>query len=475
MSLKRQPGLIVITMLVLTFPSFLHAAQIPAAIKQTQESALKGDADAQYAMGHFYLDKGSPQDYLEAEKWFRMSAKQEHVKSTYGLGWLLSRRAETMEDEIEILKLYRKAADKDNPYAQYELGLYNLNGKAGLKKNIQAAVIRFKQAAAQNHIMSHVTLIAMTQKKECDLETGEKSLEKIEAWAKKGIPQALYNLGKINEFGVIVEQNHKKAMTLYKKAASKGRGDAYIRMGHLYESGLGVLKDYKKAMRSYKAAEERGEFTANLHIGQLYEKGLGVEQNDKTAVNFYKKAALFGHLESMSRYGIMRAEGRGIEKNDAVAARWLMQAAVWGDADAQYYLGKMYQKGRIDVELEKEDQYKRLVKLVRGRYHDAEGHASSRVAKQLFEKAAAQGHEKAIAELKRDSTISGWFMLVFGICCLPVALGIFIWPEVVPKRRKDSLTLPHHPLIIRFLSAPLLFLMSIVMVVEGIRSLGWIG
>jgi len=465
LALKLRLSVIFFSFLLLLFRSNIYAEEIPESLKQTEKSALQGDADAQCDMGRFFLKKGKPKDYLEAEKWFRMSAKQEHARGMFSLGFVLSRRAETIDDEIEIAGLYRLAADKGDHRAQYELGLYIINGKAGFKIiNVNEAVILFKQAAAQNHLLANAALVAMAHKKECDLETGKESLKKLEEWAKRGIAPAQYNLGRIYEHGYIVPQDYKKAMSWYQKAAPKGMNNAYIRMGLLHETGSGVTIDYEKAMQSYKIAADKGDFTANFQIAQLYEQGLGVEKNNKTAVSYYEKAALSGHLESMSRYGIMRAEGKGIKKNDAAAAEWLMQAAAWGDPDAQYYLGKMYQKGRIDKELEQEDKLKRGVKLIRGRYHDAQLHAGSRTAKQLFEKAAAQGHKNAIAELERNSTLTGWFMTGLGVLFLPFAMGLFIWPDVTE----------HNPWIIRYVSAPLIFLTGIVMLIEGLKAFGWI-
>ncbi len=463
--LKIKFGMIVVALLLLASSSLLYAAQVPESLKNTEKFALRGDAAAQYLMGRHYLKAGKPKDYLEAEKWFRLSAKQGNTKAIYGLGWILSRKAETIDDEIEIAKLYRRAADKGDMNAQYALGLYILNSKADLKRDINAAATLFQKAAAQNHLLANATLVAMAHKNECDISTGKKSLEKIKKWAKRGIASAQYELGRIIEYGYIVQLDYTKAMIWYKKAAPKGMIKAYTQMGYLYESGLGIPKDYKKAMQSYKAAADKGDFTANFNIAQMYEKGLGVEKNDKKAVNSYAKAAMFGHLKSMSRYGIMRAEGRGIKKNDAAAATWLMQAAAFGDVDAQYYLGFMYQKGRIDVEIDKQDQQKRWVKLFRGRYHDAELHSSHRASIYWYEKAAAQGHEKAIAQLERDKNLTGWFTIPLGVFFLLVSIVLFIWPHVTS----------HNPFIIRFVSAPLIFITGVAMLQMGLKAFGWIG
>lgn len=79
----------------------------------------------------------------------------------------------------------------------------------------------------------------------------------------------------------------------------------------------------------------------------------------------------------------------------------------------------------------------------------------------------------ADAAAKKDKLVTGWFLILFGLFCLPFGIGIFLWPDVVPQKRKGALTLPHHPLIIRFLSAPLICIFGIAMIAFGIQSLGW--
>lgn len=223
------------------------------------------------------------------------------------------------------------------------------------------------------------------------------------------------------------------------------------------------LKDtYQKALDS--------DPDAQYVMGCFY-----LKKNHAAAARFYELAALSGHLGSMSQYGIMLAEGKGVTKNEQEALIWLMPAAAKGDAHAQFYLGKMYQRGIINADLEETDKLKKWVKLVRGQYHDAKVHANERVARQLFEKAAAQGHQQAIDYLEGERSFKGWFFLLFGACVLPISVGIFIWPEVVATLPRRALSLPHHPLIIRFLSAPLLLLFAFAMIYYGVQALGWFG
>ena len=81
-----------------------------------------------------------------------------------------------------------------------------------------------------------------------------------------------------------------------------------------------------------------------------------------------------------------------------------------------------------------------------------------------FEKTADQGHAEASREFKRTNDLTGWFMLAFGIIALPFSIAGFFRPHIFAKNRSLFAA--------RYIGAPLAFLMGIVMIIEGIRSLG---
>jgi uncharacterized protein len=472
-------GALLIIMLSMLFSSnaLLHASTkitaktnqtktVIASIEQTEKLALKGDAQAQNLMGKYYFFKkgnGTTEfkNMKKAEHWFRLAAAQGNAESMFGLASILERKAETVEDEIEIARLFEGAARKGNKTAQYSLALYILNGNANLKRDTKFATDLLIKAAAQNYPNAHMALIGMAQKKECDMEVGKKSLRWVEEHAKRGIPDAQFEMGRINEYGYIVPQNFKEARKWYTKSAIKMFGPAFIKLAHFYESGSGVTKDYKRARELYEDAVKIGEFQANWNLGQFHEKGMGVLKNETKAAEYYLKAAKLGHSKSMSSFGIMLLEGRGVAQDIGLAAQWLGQAARWGNAEAQFRFGKMYRKGLIDVELESRDKVKTWLRIIRGVYIDPKIKAQDREGNKWIRKAAAQGHEQAQKVLKADTNWMGWSFLIIGIIFLPISIGLFAWPEVAEK---------YNPILIRYVSAPLVFIMCIFLLIEGFRA-----
>ena len=55
-------------------------------VKQLQQAAEQGDAEAQFILGSCYeAGDGVKQDKAEAVKWFRKAAEQGHAKAQYNL------------------------------------------------------------------------------------------------------------------------------------------------------------------------------------------------------------------------------------------------------------------------------------------------------------------------------------------------------------------------------------------------------
>lgn len=97
----------------------------PAAVREWQASAAKGDADAMFNLGQAYkLGKGVPQDLTKAEDLFGRAAAMGHLQASDNYGLLLFQRGE----KARALPFIRAAADRGDPRAQYLLGIAHFNG-----------------------------------------------------------------------------------------------------------------------------------------------------------------------------------------------------------------------------------------------------------------------------------------------------------------------------------------------------------
>ena len=97
----------------------------PAAVKEWQAQAAKGDGDAIFNLGQAYrLGKGVPQDLTKAEALFGQAAAMGHLQAADNYGLLLFQRG----DRAKALPYLRAAADRGDPRAQYLLGIAHFNG-----------------------------------------------------------------------------------------------------------------------------------------------------------------------------------------------------------------------------------------------------------------------------------------------------------------------------------------------------------
>ena len=120
-------------------------------------------------------------------------------------------------------------------------------------------------------------------------------LEELLGKANQGDAEAQNNLGLMYDLGQGVEQDYKKAIEWYEKAAEQGYAKAQYNLGIIYHKGQGVEKDYVQAVMWYEKAAEQGDADAQYKLGLAYDTGFGVDYDESKAREWYEKAAEQGH------------------------------------------------------------------------------------------------------------------------------------------------------------------------------------
>lgn len=112
--------------------------------------------------------------------------------------------------------------------------------------------------------------------------------QELEALAKSGNAQALYNLGYLNQMGEGTAQNNKKAVDYYQQAGVKGYSIAnYVLAQNYATGGLGLKKDDKKSREYLEKASAQGFDDATVELAVL----LFAEGNDSSDQAALKKLA----------------------------------------------------------------------------------------------------------------------------------------------------------------------------------------
>ena len=135
------------------------------AAKWYRKAAEQGHALAQYYLGEMYDDgRGVPQDDVETAKWFRKAAEQGIPPAQFFLGLMYYRGHGVLQDYVEAMKWFRKAAEQgtfrvdegsrayevrlEQDGAQYNLGLMYYRGHGVLQDYVEA-MKWFRKAAEQ--------------------------------------------------------------------------------------------------------------------------------------------------------------------------------------------------------------------------------------------------------------------------------------------------------------------------------------
>lgn len=163
----------------------------------------------------------------------------------------------------------------------------------------------------------------------------------LEGYANTMNNNAHFELGKIYYFGRLKEQDYKKALYHFKKAAERGHASSQNYVGDIYCYGKGIPFDYTEARKWYELAENQGNKDAALNLGYIYFYGDDVAKDKQKAFKYFKKSADKGNARAqyMLHYFYLRDEQF---KNYELGRQYLQKSAEQGDVFAQKLLAKCY-------------------------------------------------------------------------------------------------------------------------------------
>jgi TPR repeat protein len=172
----------------------------------------------------------------------------------------------------------KRAAERGNARAQYDLGLMYANGK-GVEKNEALALMWFNRAAQNNFSKSTpakkvVSTRAQALKVVRTKGTSQKFKFAKEA-AAKGNARAQFDLAMMYINGEGVNKNELLAFNYFHKAARNNSVEAKFQMGLNFAQGRGVKKQAQLAKYWFKLAAKAGHSTAMAHLASL-------EKSDKS-------------------------------------------------------------------------------------------------------------------------------------------------------------------------------------------------
>ena len=187
-------------------------------------------------------------------------------------------------DPYKAFEYYRMAAELENNFGKFNLGICYLTG-LGTEPNVEQGknwLTHVNHHVHCSHIVEQADYIlcyCFNRRKE------------------RGLTDSLFSRNSvglsIDEYNEITryweDKNYIDEINFYKKIIQNGTSSSpqkafsYNNMGYLYENGLGVPQDHAKAFEYYYEAAKLESRTGKCNLGFCYLNGIGVDRDKKMA------------------------------------------------------------------------------------------------------------------------------------------------------------------------------------------------
>ncbi|MDR1161533.1 MAG: sel1 repeat family protein [Tannerellaceae bacterium] len=369
-------------------------------------AGLDDDQCCGYAGRYYLVGLGTAIDYTKAKAYYERGYRINDPFCIVELG-LMHEEGNGMEvDEARAFELYTQASEQNYAHAFYLLGRCYRYG-VGTEENPDEAIACFEKAAGQEHAKAQAELGHIYETGYGVEVNSKKAVEYMEQSANLGYAYAEYKMGCYYLYGLegAIAKHNEKAVEWLTKATDKNHPYAMIEMGDYYLYNVGGSGEQAKAFDYYLKAAGQG--CVNEGLGVCYEYGFGVEVNEGEAFKYYLKASEDGYVRAKYYAGICYYFGYGVKENFGEAYRWFNDAANEEHIAATYYKAKMLLAGE-GVAQHIEEGIQLLKQAAEADQPDAQFELGNcylagkgvdeneALAMEWFEKAADNGHEKAL-------------------------------------------------------------------------------
>src|SRR5262249_28994852 len=250
-------------------------------------------------------------------------------------------------DEIEALRLLRKAASKGFLPAEESLAIFCATGIGMAQPDPQEAITWYTKAAQSGSVDAATNIATM-------YATGSgvpRDMNAARPWflraAEAGDATAQYNLALIYGRGDGVPPDDQKSLGWLRKSADQDVIPALLDLANRFlHPPDGTKPDVAAAIQWFQRAAELGSGLAQAILGDIFSAGTLIPADYPQAVKWYRLSADQGQKEGEFGLAARYVLGQGVEVDQAEAFRWFKAAADQGHANAQYNVGRLYEAGK---------------------------------------------------------------------------------------------------------------------------------
>lgn len=226
---------------------------------------------------------------LFTPNWSAIEWREEGFRNLHGLGYEPS-----LEKAIEC---FRHAAKKGDAESMYMLYIMFRDGR-GCMTDINYAMQWCRKAADLGLALAKFEIL------EFDSDTNRNCAAYVEVCrqaAERGHARAQFILGELYSTGNdILEQDYKKAIEWYTRAAENGQSESIRRIASCQEK-LQSVPESSDVLAMCQKLAEMGDNDAQYSLGNRYLKGDGVAQDFAQALKWYRESAKQGNQHALDR------------------------------------------------------------------------------------------------------------------------------------------------------------------------------
>ncbi|MCR5137088.1 MAG: sel1 repeat family protein [Oscillospiraceae bacterium] len=446
----------------------------PQTVEEAEQMAEQGSVKAMKLLINYYINRpGGKDDLYEAHKWAKKAAdlgdeeaKQicANLEATFngetisfedakrgaengnpGLQKILAdyyaTGYKTERDLVKALYWMKKAAASgDQRFAEHAQGF--VDNFSDIEEVIKQADEGNPRAQAQ---LAEKYVGISQNYTEYNQENGQRDAFKMAGKsASAGDPRGMYVLGICYENGYGTEVDFDKAFDLYKKSAELADPRGELSLSQVYLLGRGTETDPDAAVAWLEKAEQHGNPEAE-QARTMYPQimfGMGLDKmgdgansggsNPELGARLVKKAAELGHGAAQGALGMLYLNGNNVKQDFEAGIGWLRKAADNGNAQSAQALKQLERPEAYFAAANKEFSEKENAdkeKVFRLMKHAAEGglavaqdnlgfmymngygvQVDYTAGMEWFRKAAEQGNESALRNIRKYESADGMFM-----------------------------------------------------------------
>lgn len=252
-----------------------RSKDVPTGVREIRTAAAAGYAPAQSSLGYLYSEgiAGLPKDEVEAARLYRLAADQEDPLGQSNLGFMYQTgRGDLPRNAVEAVRLYRLSSDQGHAQGQVNLGAAYSAGLGGLEKDEAEAVRLYRLAADQGNALARANLALMYALGRGGLTKDEAEavkLARLSADQGNALGRAVLGIGLLEGRGGLTRDDT-EGLKLLRMSANQGSAFGQLYLGGLYEYGrAGLPKSISDATTWYRRAAEQGNAVAIARLKKL--------------------------------------------------------------------------------------------------------------------------------------------------------------------------------------------------------------